>query len=142
MREVKVSNMTSLFSKEMLIYSFFDLRLKSPLRVIAVFYFVLLFGIIGVPVLILTWPANVYSVIIAVGIPVGGSILMSKPIWNGKSFISFAKTQIGYLLRPKSLYDWKARSKNTVYEVESNITVSRHEDYNKLYKLVKKGEDA
>lgn len=140
MNQVRVTNMTSLFSKEMLIYSFFDLRLKSPLRVVAVLYFLLLFGIIGVPILILTWPPNVYSVMFAVGVPFGGAILMSKPIWNGKSFISFAKTQMKYLFRPKVLYDWKSRTKNTTYEVESYITVSRHEDYNKLYRLVKEEE--
>lgn len=142
MNEVKVTNMTSLFSKEMLIYSFFDLRLKSPLRVVAVLYFILLFGIVGVPVLIITWPANVYSVIVALGIPIGGSILMSKPIWNGKSFLSFAKTQLRYLLRPKVSYDWKIKPKNSVYEVDTMITVSRHDDYNKLYKLVKEEEGA
>lgn len=142
MNEVKVTNMTSLFSKEMLIYSFFDLRLKSPLRVIAILYFMLLFGIVGVPVLILAWPPNVYSVMIAFGVPIGGSILMSKPIWNGKSFLSFAKTQVKYLLRPKVTYDWKVKSKDTVYEVNSMITVSRHDDYNELYRLVKEEEGA
>lgn len=137
MKQVKVTNMTSLFSKEMLIYSFFDLRLKSPLRVIALFYFLLLFGIIGVPVLWMFWVPNVYAVVVAFGIPFGGAILMSKPIWNGKSFLSFAKTQIRYFTRTKILYDWKARSKDSVYEVKDGITVSRHEDYNLLYQMVK-----
>lgn len=67
---------------------------------------------------------------------------MSKPIWNGKSFLSFAKTQLKYLLRPKVSYDWKIKPKNSVYEVDTMITVSRHDDYNKLYKLVKEEEGA
>ena len=141
MREVKVTNMTSLFSKEMLIYSFFDIRLKSPLRVVAILYFLILFFIVGVPVLIIAWPPNVYSMMFAIGVPFGGAMLMSRPIWNGKSFISFAKTQFRYFTRPKILYDWKARPKETVYEVDSIITVSRHEDYQKLYRLVKEEEN-
>lgn len=137
MRIVKVTNMTSLFSKEMLIYSFFDIRLKSPLRVMAILYFFLLFGIIGVPTFMLFWPPNPYSLTIAVGIPIGGAILMSKPIWNGKTFFSYIKTQIKYLLRPKITYDWKSKPKNNVYYVNNNIMVSRHADYNKLYRQVK-----
>lgn len=137
---VRVTNMTSLFSKEMLIYSFFDIRLKSPLRVIGLFYFIILFTIIGVPVLYFTWPPNVYSMMVALGIPFGGATLMSKPIWNGKSFISFAKTQVKYIIRPKVLYDWKAKSKNTEYEVEGLITVCRRDDYKKLAEQIKKEE--
>ena len=45
MKEVKVTNMTSLFNKEMLIYSFFDIRLQSPLRVVGMLYFIVLFAI-------------------------------------------------------------------------------------------------
>lgn len=141
MRQVKVVNMTSLFSKDMMIYSFFDIRLQSPLRVIAMFYFILLFFFVGVPVLYIFWPPNVYSSMFALGISGGGAYAMSKPIWNGKSFLSFIKTQIKYLIRPKVIYDWKARPKNTVYQVENNITISRHNDYNKLYQIVKEEEE-
>ena len=141
MREVRVTNMTSLFNKEMLIYSFFDIRLKSPLRVVGLFYFMVLFGIIGVPILIFTWPPNVYTMFVALGIPFGGAYFMSKPIWNGKSFFSFAKTQINYLINPKVWFDGKARSNDTKFIVESQITVSRHDDYNELYKFVKEEEE-
>lgn len=133
MKSVEVTNMTSLFSKDMLIYSFFDIRLKQPLRMIAIFYFIVLFFILGIPIIILFWPINIYGLAFAIGLPLGGSILMSKPIWSGKSFMSNAKTQINYLSRPKVLYDWKAQSKDEVYEVNSQILVSRHSDYNKLY---------
>lgn len=140
MRQVRVTNMTSLFSREMMIYSFFDIRLKSPLRVVAILYFVMLFGLIGLPIIILFWPINVYSLMIALGVPGAGAYAMSKPIWNGKSFLSFIKAQIKYLMRPRILYDWTARSKNNNYQVESQITVSRHDDYNTLYQIVK-GEE-
>lgn len=141
MRRVKVTNMTSLFSKDMLIYSFFDIRLKQPLRVVGILYFLVLFLLIGVPILIITWPLNVYTLVLTVGGSFGGAYAMSKPIWNGKSFFSFIKTQINYLLRPKVLYDWRKGPKETEYSVESNITVSRHNDYNKLYEIVKEEED-
>lgn len=141
MKHIEVTNMTSLFNKEMLIYSFFDIRLKSPLRVVGLFYFIILFFLIGVPVLMFTWPPNVYTMFIALGIPFGGAYFMSKPIWNGKSFMSFAKTQIKYFTRSKVLYDWKTRSKNDKYIVDSQIIVSRHDDYNELYKIVKEEEE-
>lgn len=140
MRRVEVTNMTSLFSKDMLIYSFFDIRLKSPLRVIAILYFILLFGIIGVPTLIFFWPPNVYTLSFAVGVPGFGAYAMSKPIWNGKSFMSFTKTQLKYFFRPKVTYDWIVRPKDTTYTVQSEITVCRQKDYNKLYQIVKEEE--
>lgn len=141
MKVVKVMNMTSLFSREMLIYSFFDLRLKSPLRVIAIFYFLVLFFIIGLPVLYLTWPMNVYSMMFAIGVPFSGAILMSKPIWNGKSFYSFFKTQVRYFTRPNILYDWRPYPKNNVYKIDTTITVSRHDDFKELYQTVKQEGD-
>lgn len=141
MREVKVTNMTSLFSKEMLIYSFFDIRLKSPLKITQMLYFIVLFIIVGVPVFFISWPPNVYTTFIALGIPFGGSYFMSKPIWNGKSFISFIKTQIRYFSRPKAFCDWKATKKEEIYKVDSQIQVSRHEDYNILYKIIKEQEE-
>lgn len=140
MREIKVTNMTSLFNKDMLIYSFFDIRLKSPLKIIQLFYFVILFLVIGVPVFWLSWPPNVYTSFIAIGIPFGGSYFMSKPIWNGKSFFSFAKTQMRYFVRPKSYCDWKPTKKETIYKIDSQIQVSRHEDYNILYKIIRDEE--
>lgn len=141
MREIRVTNMTSLFNKEMLIYSFFDIRLKSPLRVIGLFYFIILFFLIGAPILMFSWPPNVYTMALALGIPFGGSYVMSKPIWNGKSFLSFAKTQLKFWTRSKVLYDWKSRDKNDKYMVDSQIIVSRHDDYYELYNIVKEEEE-
>lgn len=141
MKQVRVTNMTSLFNKEMLIYSFFDIRLQSPLRVVGLLYFIILFIIIGVPILMVSWPPNVYTMILALGIPFGGAYFMSKPIWNGKSFLSFATTQIKYFTRPKVWFDGKARGKDNKYIVESQIIVSRHDDYKELYKTVKKEEE-
>lgn len=140
MKIIRVTNMTSLFSKEMLIYSFFDIRLKSPLRVMAILYFMLLFGVIGIPILIVFWPPNVYSLMFAFGTSIGGAIMMSKPIWNGKSFISFAKAQFRYFMRPRVLYDWVNRPKETVYTIDNEILVSRHSDYGRLYRVVKEEE--
>lgn len=141
MKPVEVTNMTSLFNKEMLIYSFFDIRLKSPLRIIGLFYFLVLFLFIGVPILMFTWPPNVYTMFITLGTSFGGAYFMSKPIWNGKSFMSFAKTQIRYFTRSKVFYDWKVRSKNDKYTVDSQIVVSRHDDYNELYRILKEEEE-
>lgn len=133
--------MTSLFKKEMLIYSFFDIRLKRPMRVVGFLYFLILFVVIGIPIIIFSWPPGPYSLIFAIGIPFAGASVMSKPIWNGKSFYSFFKTHIKYFTRPRVLYDWKARSKNVTYKVNSMITVSRHDDFNELYRITREEEE-
>ena len=132
---ITVTNMTSLFNKEMLMYSLFDISLPRPIRVSAILYFALLFVIIGLPIIVFTWPPSPVKLAIAIGIPFGGASLMSKPIWNGKTFISYFKTQLKYMKRPKVLYDWCDAPKETTYKVNSTITVSRHKDYNKLYNL-------
>ena len=49
MQPVTVLNMTRLFDKEMLIYSFFDVKLKKPARVVFILYFFLLILLWTVP---------------------------------------------------------------------------------------------
>lgn len=139
MNEIKVTNMTSLFRKDMLLYSFFDIRLKSPVRVVAVLYFFLLLIITGTLALLFRLPFNVYTLMVVVGIPFGGAMIMSKPqsFFDGKNFASWAKTQYRYYNRPKELFDWESKPKETRYKVNSIITISRHDDYNELYKIKK-----
>lgn len=131
MNPIPVLNMTQLFNKEMLIYSFFDIRLKKPARVIFILYlFILLLG--WTLPLFLILPLNPYTAALMIGVPVGGATLMSKPIWGGKKFFSWLKTQIQFIAAPKHYYDCNAGKKLENFIIDSKVLVSRDEDYNKL----------
>ena len=49
MKPIIVKDMTRLFTKELLLYSFFDLTLKKPLRIAQLIYTIVLFLIISAP---------------------------------------------------------------------------------------------
>lgn len=131
MRPVRVLNMTRLFDKEMLIYSFFDIRLKKPARVVFILYFLLLVLIWALPLYMLL-PLNPYTLALMLGVPFGGASAMSKPIWGGKKFFNWLQTQFKYLGEPKYFYDTIAGKKLQSHKIDHQILVSRRRDYEKL----------
>ena len=112
---VRVLDMTNLFSKELLIYSLFDIKFKKPVRLIFWVYLFITFAI---------W-----------GLPIGLATIMSKPIWGGKSFYDWTKTQIIYLTSPKYYCDHKPVKKEHTYKIDNSIAVSRRSDIEYLSKL-------
>lgn len=134
MKPVGVLNMTRLFDKEMLIYSFFDIRLKKPARVVFILYFLLLAVIWSLPLMLLL-PLNPYTLALMLGVPIGGASAMSKPIWGGKKFFNWLQTQLKYIVAPKYYYDCNEGKKLQSYRVDSQILVSRRRDYEKLRQL-------
>lgn len=137
MKQVRVINMTRLFSKEMLIYSFFDIRLKKPARVVWILYFILLCAIWTAPILSI-FSLNPYSLALALVVPIAGASAMSKPIWGGKKFFSFLTCQIKYIFEPKRYYDTiKKPAKLYTYNSDYDVLVSRKKDYQKLLNLEK-----
>lgn len=135
---IQVLDMTGLFKKEILIYSFFDMHFKTPVRIVTWLYFLLLSVIWTFPIMYLFWPPSSYIIIIAVGIPVVLANLMGKPIWGGKSFMSWFICQIKYISHPKMFYDCISGKKNLGnYHINNVYTVSRSRDYYKLYLLQK-----
>lgn len=135
MRPVEVLNMTRLFDKEMLIYSFFDIRLKKPARVIMFVYLILLGLIWTLPLFLIFGMGNPYLAALELGVPFVGATLMSKPIWGGKKFFDFMLTQIKYLARPKVYYDCVAGKKLHSYKIDHTILISRRRDYSKLKEM-------
>lgn len=135
MQPVRVMNMTKLFDKELLIYSFFDINLSKPARIIWFVYFFLLFGIIGLPILIFA-PLNIYTLVIALGIPIGGASLMSKPIWEDKKFGDYIKTKLKYAFsEPKVFYDNRAGQPLADRIIDNEILITRRKDYVKLLEI-------
>lgn len=137
MRRVEVLNMTRLFDKEMLIYSFFDIKLKKPARVIFILYAIVLL----VP-WVLFWsrfleigPWSVAWMLIP---PIGLASLMSQPRWGGKKFYEWAKCQIKYMGEPKYFYDLNPGKKLQSVKIDHTYQVSRRRDYLKLAKIKEK----
>lgn len=131
MKQVRVLNMTRLFDKEMLIYSFFDVKLSKPARVVFIAYLALLFLLIGLPMLIFL-PLNPYLLMIEIGIPILGASLMSKPIWGGKKFFDFMKTQLRFIPSPRFYYDCNPGKKLESHTIDFELQVSRRKDYETL----------
>lgn len=135
-RPVYVLNMTRLFSKEMFVYSFFDVKLKKPARMSTIGYF---FGV-GIP----TWAImfgllhcglTPVTLAIAGGIPFLSAITMSKPIWEGRKFLDWIKVQIIHVNEVKLFCDgWKA-PKFQNYKIDFAIYVSRIKDFMKLKEM-------
>ena len=138
MKPIIVKDMTRLFTKELLLYSFFDLTLKKPLRIAQLIYTIVLFLIFSAPLAIIInalnfW--NLYTIGFTFGIPIILGNFMAQPIWGGKSFYDWTKTQIIYLTSPKYYCDHKPVKKEHTYKIDNSIAVSRRSDIEYLSKL-------
>ena len=137
---IEVKNMTALFSKEMLIYSIFDIQLTKPARVVTIGYFFLVAALMS-PILFIFGPSPV-TICIVVGIPLVAATFMARPIWGGKGFFDFMKTQMEFLFAPKHYYDLHAGQKpEASYYIDSSILVNRRRDYQKLFLITKEEEE-
>ena len=134
---IEVKDMTKLFTKEILIYSFFDISLKKPLRIVFIGYLVLLLAIWGLPMYLLFGTiTNPYAAMVIVLPPFFLARLMSQPIWNGKSFLSWFKCQLKFATSVKKYYDGKAIKSFARYKIDHKITVSRRKDFVKLFNYI------
>jgi hypothetical protein len=137
MQPVKILNMTDLFNKEILVYSFYDIRFKKPLRVVVGIYFIIVFLLLGLPFLKLTekYGLTPWRIAPAILIPYFLAKFMAKPIFNGRAFFAAMKVQIKYLLENKIFYDNKPGKKLENYKINEFHLISRRKDYSDLYKM-------
>ena len=119
MKYIEVLNMTSLFKKELLIYSLFDIRFHKPFRVVYIMYIFLLGIVWTVP----------FSYIFGIGGPYTFMMAILPPI--GLAGL------IKYLGRPKFYYDLKNGNPMKTYKINHEITVSRRDDFYRLKELRK-----
>ncbi len=132
--QVRVHNMTRLFDKEMLIYSFFDIRLKKPARVIFILYFLMLLVAWSLPLFLLL-PLNPYTLALMLSVPIGGATLMSKPIWGGKKFFDWLLCQIRFFGQAHIFYDCCEGKKLKDQKIDFKVQISRRDDYRLLKEL-------
>ena len=137
-QRIEVLDMTSLFTKELLLYSLFDFKFKRPVRIAFLMYAVLLLFIWTLPIVMTIGVPNVYGAVFAFVPPFPLAASMSKPIWGFKPFSHWIKTQIKFLLSPKEYFDFIALPKLEKYNINHVYTLSRARDYIKLYKLKKR----
>ena len=136
---VRVLDMTNLFSKELLIHSLFDIKFKKPVKLIFWVYLFINFAIWGIPLGYLfvfqMKMLNIWTAFLIFGPPVGLASFMSKPIWGGKSFFDWSKTQIKYVTSPKYYCDHQPTKKGRRYKTDNYIAVSRRADIEYLRDL-------
>lgn len=135
MEPIRIHDMTKLFKKEILLYSFFDVRLKKPFRLMYGVYFVVVFLVVSLPLLILFWPPNPVLLGVAVGIPAFAANFMMKPIFNGRPFFSAMKVYLQYIINPKIYFDNKASAPLKDYRIDETVHISRRDDYLELFRL-------
>jgi hypothetical protein len=135
---IVAKNLTSLFKKEMLLYSFFDIKFQRPVRIAAIGYTLVIALIWAVPIFMLL-PITPITLVIAAAVPIAGGMTMAKPIWGGKNFLGFAGCIIKYAMGPKAWYEHKAGKKDLLetYKIDHTIYANRQKDYTKLFKLIK-----
>ena len=87
MRYILVKDMTRLFTKEMLLYSLFDISFKKPIRLVFLVYLILLLLIYSLPLTILLWPFNKYSAMLIIIPPFLLASLMSSLYGEASHFL-------------------------------------------------------
>mgnify|MGYP002714546490 CR=1 FL=1 len=134
---IRILNMTDLFNKEILVYSFYDIRFKKPKRVVVGLYFLIVFFILGLPFLMLTkkYGLTPWRLAPAFLIPYFLAKFMAKPIFNGRAFFAAMRVQIKYLSENKIYYDNKPGKKLENYKINEYHLISRRKDYSDLYKI-------
>lgn len=125
--------MTGLFKKEILVYSFFDLRLKKPFRLMLGVYFAIVFLLFSVPFFILMWPPGPVKLAIGLGVPSFAANFMVRPIFNGRPFFSAMKVYLDYIRNPKIFFDMKESKPLQNYRIDEYCLVSRRRDYLRLF---------
>lgn len=134
---IEVHDMTRLFTKEKFIYAISDFRISKPLTFKKIGYYTFAFLLIGLPVL-MAFPFNVYTTMAAFGIPAALSNVMSKPIFNSRSFFAAMIVYIKYLFSNKFYYDNKPTKELGRYHIDEYYLVSRRKDFMELFRQKEK----
>lgn len=129
-RFVETLNMTNFFTRELMMYSLGDIKLKKPIGLKKVAYVTIFLIVWTIPlVLIFGLQLNIYFAVIAIVPPIALGHFASKPVWGGKGLIDFIKTLVSYVFQPKTWTDLNPtkRSKEKYY-IQSEIWISRRRE--------------
>lgn len=110
---VEVANFTTLFKREILLYSLGDIKLSKPVSIKKVLYF-LFFALIWAGPILAIFGIHLtflYAALV-LGPPALLGNLAGKPIWGGMSLFAWVKVQIQYLSEPPVYTDMEPNVKH------------------------------
>lgn len=134
---MQVLNMKDLYSKEILLYSIFDVRLQKPLNLKVILYTMVNLLWWGIPAFFLTGKLG-FSFIrffLILGVPYLLGQVMARPIFNGRDFFANLSVLFNYLTQPKKFYDNKPSWGLPSFDIDEFYLISRRKDYQKLFDL-------
>lgn len=133
-------NVSHLFDKEMLMYSFGDIKLKKPISVKKIgFIMAALFIWTGPLLLIFGTPPQIWMWGIWLVPPFFIGHYATKPVFGGKGLFDWIATQINFIQQPRGWSDFNVDNdqEDTVYYIEQEISISRRREIDYLTNLAR-----
>lgn len=129
-------NMTNFFNRELMMYSFGDIKFKKPISLKAVAYTVGFLIVWTLPLFfIMGIPTNPVSLVLFLVPPIVLGQVAVRPIFGGKTLIDFTKTAILFVGEPRGWADMKPfdpNPKNQIFTTEHEIWISRRRELSLL----------
>lgn len=136
--QIAALNMTNFFNRELMMYSFGDIKFKKPISLKAIAYTLAFLILWTLPLFVIFGiPMDPFRLVIYVVPPIALGQLAIRPIFGGKTLIDFTKTAIGFLGEPRGWADNKPfDAKAQTYTTEHEIWISRRREYAMLADLI------
>lgn len=142
MARVRVVNMTQFFNRELLMYSFGDIKFKKPIALKRMAYIIVFLILWAIPLsYAFGIPDGVFSVVFYIVLPIVAGNLASKPIFGGKGLIAYLKAFKGFLGEPRTWLDLRNSSSrgSELSYVSQELWISRRREIDKLARSRKNG---
>ena len=102
MNPIVITNFSSFMSRDVLMYSFGDIKLKKPISLKIALYFIVFFAVWSIPLILLFGlPTSLLPALLMFGPPVALATFATRNIWGGRSLLSFLKVMSTFLGEPK-----------------------------------------
>lgn len=133
-------NVSHLFNREMLMYSFGDIQLKKPIPLKKILWTVAGFVIWSAPLFFVFGPPGhpaLWALFLAPPLIFGNYV--TKPVFGGKGLFDWSKAQISYIQQPRGWSDLKVDNdqQDTVFYIEHEVNISRRREIAYLAKLAR-----
>jgi hypothetical protein len=132
-------NMTGFFKRELQMYALGDIKFKKPISIKQVAYVLGFYIVWAIPIiLIFGIQLNPFFAVLVIAPPLVLGTFAVRPIFGGKTLIDFAKTAFIFLGEPKAWADLKPYKPKEVYEVNSEIWISRRRELQLLADMIER----
>lgn len=136
--QIAALNMTNFFNRELMMYSFGDIKFKKPISLKAIAYTLAFLIVWTIPLFLIGGiPTDPFKLILYLGPPLFLGQLAIRPIFGGKTLIDFTKTAIQFIGEPRGWADNKPfDAKAQIYTTEHEIWISRRREYAMLADII------